>query len=331
MQNKPFLSIVIPVYNGAKVINRCLNSIWGQELEESTYEVICVNDCSTDNTEQVIKQTQKSHANLRLLSNLKNKRAGGSRNYGVKEANGEYIVFIDADDYFHPTALKTAVEYIKKTNLDILMCDNSRGQENSIQQEMIHKYFNTNIQNGEKFFITNGFPLAPWKFIFRKELMLTQQLFFAENVQAEDADWVIKIGLSAKNIQYQPICLIHYVLTPSSLSANSYSARNFHDTIECGNRLYQLAMQYNSNKAISQRILNLSNFYYKEALKIMLQFDCKPSIKALNLKQICSNKPQLDNKIALIKQFATITSWFSNIVAPLISTAVKLKRKIIGR
>ncbi len=331
MLKDPFLSIVIPVYNGSKVINRCLSSIWKQDLDEVSFEVICINDCSTDDTETVIRRTQKNHPNLRLLSNPINKRAGGSRNYGVKEAKGKYIVFIDADDYFHPLALKQAVEYIEKTELDILMCDNSRGQENYIRSRMTHSQFDTSILSGKLFYEINGFPIAPWKFIFKKELMMTNQLFFAENVQAEDADWVIKLGLHAKAIQYQPICLIHYILTPTSLSASSYNIRNFHDTIECGNRLYTLARQYDYDITISQKILNLSNFYYNEALKIMLQFYCNPLLKIQNIKCIHSKEPYLSSKVALIKRYSIMTALLSNIVAPFVENIVKLKRKILGR
>ena len=100
MLNQLFLSIVIPVHNGADSISHCLDSIWNQGLNDNEYEVICVNDCSTDNTAEVISTIQKTHSNLRLLSNSENLRAGGSRNYGVREAKGEYILFIDVDDYF---------------------------------------------------------------------------------------------------------------------------------------------------------------------------------------------------------------------------------------
>ena len=95
MKNKMFLSIVIPVYNGENTIFRCLNSIWNQGLNENEYEVICVDDCSTDNTIKILSDIQKRHINLRLLLNEYNKRAGGCRNYGVREAKGEYILFID--------------------------------------------------------------------------------------------------------------------------------------------------------------------------------------------------------------------------------------------
>lgn len=228
------------------------------------YEVICVDDCSTDNTIEIIKNAQKHHSNLRLLTNPYNKRAGGSRNHGVREAKGEYIMFIDADDYYHPSSLKQAIEYLSTHELDILMCDNSRGHVNHIKQKGIHLNYNTSILSGKDFFKINGCPFAPWKFIFKKELMIDNHIFFREHVQVEDIDWVINIVLHANSIQYQPIILIHYVLTANSLTASTFNIHNFNDTIECANCLYLLSSQiYNSDSEISEKILNLSNFYYK--------------------------------------------------------------------
>ena len=121
-----FLSIVIPVYNAQKNITNCLNSIWAQELCADDYEVICVDDCSTDNTVEVLNNISKEHNNLIIIKNDINRRAGGSRNHGVLEAKGEYIVFIDSDDYFHPGSLKEVILYLKKIPLDILVCDFAR-------------------------------------------------------------------------------------------------------------------------------------------------------------------------------------------------------------
>ena len=111
-----FLSIIIPVYNGAKHITNCLNSIWAQDMHTEDYEVICIDDCSTDNTVEVLNNISKGNNNLRVINNNSNCRAGGSRNHGVLEAKGEYIVFIDSDDYFHPGSLKEAVLYLQNTD-----------------------------------------------------------------------------------------------------------------------------------------------------------------------------------------------------------------------
>ena len=87
-----FFSIIIPVYNGEQYIKNCLDSIYRQGLGDDDFEVICVNDCSTDNTAQVISEYGKFHQNLRLINHETNRRQGGARNTGVKVAEGKYIL-----------------------------------------------------------------------------------------------------------------------------------------------------------------------------------------------------------------------------------------------
>ena len=120
MASSLFLSIVVPVYNASKEILYCLNSIWIQGLLNDEYEVICVDDCSTDHSVDVIKSEMMKHQNLKYIRNKRNLRAGGARNQGVKKASGKYIVFIDSDDYFHTEELQQAVNHIKcNQDLDI--------------------------------------------------------------------------------------------------------------------------------------------------------------------------------------------------------------------
>ena len=92
MDNLRF-SVVIPTYNSAKEVVRAIQSVREQTFKN--YEIIVVDDCSTDNTYEVLLKEQ----NIRLIRNSKNIRAGGARNKGIEEAKGEYIIFLDADDY----------------------------------------------------------------------------------------------------------------------------------------------------------------------------------------------------------------------------------------
>ena len=94
--NSPFFSIIIPVYNGlSHDLPICLESIWQQPLSPSLYEVICVDDCSTDDTREWLDEEATKHSNLRIIKHTVNKRQGGGRNTGVKVAKGKYLLFID--------------------------------------------------------------------------------------------------------------------------------------------------------------------------------------------------------------------------------------------
>lgn len=329
MQNKPFLSIVIPVYNGELVINRCLNSIWNQGLEESTYEVICINDCSTDDTENIIKQVQKNHINLQLLSNPVNKRAGGSRNYGVKEAKGKYIVFIDADDYFHQSVLKKVIAYLSKNELDILMCDFAREIENQPNDNIFLKFPNSKILSGHDFLLTNSCPFGPCKYFFKKDLMCLNQIYFEENVCCEDVDWVHKLTLAAKTIQYQPILLSHVTINEQSQTANEHKTlRPISEKFFAGFRMIQLAEQFKEDKEVANRLKAVAYVYYIQGLKYFTALNANPFEKAGVLKKyIPSQIKEFPKRIIYARKFPYIYSILTNATAPIVSYLILVKRK----
>lgn len=121
------VSVIIPVYNVEKYIEECLDSLQAQTLDE--YEIICVNDCSTDNSLQKIKQYLLKADNIRVIDNATNQGAAISRNIGLSHAKGKYVIFLDADDYFHKELLERAYYEIEKDSLDLVLFDAVRVDE----------------------------------------------------------------------------------------------------------------------------------------------------------------------------------------------------------
>ena len=112
------ISIIIPCYNQEKYIEECLNSILVQKLNE--FEIICVNDGSTDNTLMILNQYAKKDKRIKIINFKENKGTSQARKDGVLNSCGEYVMFIDPDDTFEKTALETAYTNIKKFKVDIL-------------------------------------------------------------------------------------------------------------------------------------------------------------------------------------------------------------------
>ena len=330
MQNSPFLSIVIPVYNGAKVIDRCLNSIWEQGLDESIYEVICVNDCSNDNTAEIIKQNQLYHCNLRLLSNLYNKRAGGSRNYGVKEAQGKYIVFIDADDYFHPKSLLEVLNILKSQALDILVCDFARHTINCPNNILIHNFVSTEIMSGRKFMVVNSLPHAPWKYVFKRELMIDNNCFFEENVNCKDVDWTHKIVFYAKTMKYVPILLIHYILEPNSQTGSEFKKSMYViNKILCGYRTMQLVNLCNTEEE-KNYIIRVAESVYIKGLIFFNTLSTSPIKKREIITHYIITEKQ-SGLLGLATKYPTLYSLLSTFISPLFRSLLTARRYINGR
>lgn len=115
------LSFILPCYNVERYIADCLNSIYAQDLPESEYEVICVNDCSTDGTRNEILEIQKQHSNLTLLDQPRNMYSGTARNRGLEVAKGDYIWFVDSDDRVKPNVAGHLLGMTYADDLDILL------------------------------------------------------------------------------------------------------------------------------------------------------------------------------------------------------------------
>lgn len=114
------ISFVLPCYNVAPYVGRCIESIEKQDIDQAEYEVICVDDCSTDSTAEVIKEYQHKYQNVRLYQHTVNKTAGGARNTGMKNAQGQYIWFVDPDDSIEPNVLSKVFEQAADRNADLL-------------------------------------------------------------------------------------------------------------------------------------------------------------------------------------------------------------------
>lgn len=116
--NNPFCSVVIPVYNCEKYIEETLKSVINQTF--SDFEVIIVNDCSTDNSLRVIEEIAKEDVRIKVFSNEKNNGVAATRMKGVSEAKSDYIAFLDADDVWKPTKLEKQIDFILKNNAEFV-------------------------------------------------------------------------------------------------------------------------------------------------------------------------------------------------------------------
>lgn len=327
-----FLSIIIPVYNGAKNITNCLNSIWTQELCADDYEVICVDDCSTDNTVEVLNNINKEHQNLKVVKNKTNRRAGGSRNHGVQEAKGEYVVFIDSDDYFHQGSLKEAISYLKTCPLDILVCDFAREEVGKPNMALVHNFPNRTIMNGREFMLSNSLPYAPWKYIFKRSLMVENNVFFEEKVSAEDVDWTHKIALCAQRMQYKPLLLTHYILASQSQTADEYkNIRIIAERMYAGLRLKDLAAYYKQDNAVANHINSIATTFFHKALLFMMVKYTNAKTKSQIINQYIPKEQYGNRLVDFASKHTGLFAHLSNVTSPFLKLAIVLKRAIKGR
>ncbi len=135
------VSVVIPVFNVQKYLEACLDSVLSQELDD--FEVICVNDGSTDDSKSILERYAQRDSRIRIMYHGMNRGLSEARNTGIQQASGEYLYFLDSDDMLAQGALKEMYEYAKRENLDVLYFDATALFESSELEAEYRRYKNT--------------------------------------------------------------------------------------------------------------------------------------------------------------------------------------------
>lgn len=322
-------SIVIPIYNGLSYgLPQCLDSIWNQPLDGSLYEVICVDDCSTDDTRMWLTKQTQQHANLRVIYNEENLRQGGSRNKGIRAAQGKYIVFIDQDDYYHHDAIAKIYKHLRNSDLQILIVDCAYqyfGKENNTLQ---HNFPHREVMTGDEIIARNSIPYAPWKFIIERNFLIEHNLFFIEHERIEDVDWVHKVVHYADRVQYQPILFIHYNKYPDSTTMSSFSSKEVvYSGLRMANRLNSLVPEFHDERCRKYvEWLAERNFYNN--LRAYLFFYDSPNVKHSSIvTNVDCNAPKY-TLVRVAKACPWGYSIVSNICVPLSRMCLYIMRFI---
>lgn len=178
----PAISVVIPVYNTEKYLSQCLETVLNQSFRD--LEVICVNDGSTDSSAEILRQFAARDSRVKVITQ-KNSGICASRNRGIQEANGEYISFVDSDDYIDLDYYEKHYRALQKYGADISCCGfyHERIPVFSMNYEREQIYCNTD----DKMDITKvGLYGYVWRYVFKKELLLKNNLLFESGRVIED-------------------------------------------------------------------------------------------------------------------------------------------------
>lgn len=207
----PIISIIIPVYNSEKYLDRCLESVLCQTMEN--IEVIVVNDGSTDNSIQIINKYLKKYNNL-ILINQKNLGQGIARNAALQICKGEYIGFVDSDDFIRNDMFESMYKKAKKYDLDVVICNFLYYYpENNIYKSTGIEYDDSMILNKynviKEFFVTNNIEGFSWNKLFNRKLFDCNNIKYPDNMNYEDIPTIFnllvvsdKIGFINKKLYY---------------------------------------------------------------------------------------------------------------------------------
>lgn len=266
------VSVIVPVYNVEKYVAKCLDSLLAQTLKE--IEIIIVDDGSKDNSSEIIQRYAEKYPNI-FVYRKENGGLSDARNYGMKYAKGEYIGFVDSDDYVEPDMYELLYNKAKEENSVVVECNLYHDYEGQKQDIEIGETY-----HDKKDLIMYGRSVV-WNKIYQREWLEETKVLFPKGLVYEDVQFFIQIVPYIQKISYIKQAGIHYVQRSESINHTSTLK-----TLQILDILKNIKKYYIEN-----------GFYgeYKEAIEFL-------TIRILlcsSFKRICGIRDKKDRKCAL--------------------------------
>ena len=229
---KPKVSIIVPVYNAEKYIERCVNSLKNQTL--SDIEIVLVDDQSTDSSLAMCQKMAEEDCRIKVI----HKQNGGlssARNAGLDIMTGDYVAFVDSDDFIELNMYELLLELLLSTNSQIaesgIVCDYPNGE---------HRYFNPDFSADSKSIAFSTTEALKELMIAKKvtnsacdklfEKTIFEDLRFTEGIILEDFDLMPRCIEKASSVCYTPLPLYHYIMTEQSIMRGEFRENRFTET-----------------------------------------------------------------------------------------------------
>lgn len=213
------LSVILPTYNQEKYLSRCLDSLLSQSLDPDTYEIIIVNDGSSDNTREIAEDYVKRHQQINLI-NKENAGAGAARNTGLDAAKGAYIHFVDPDDYIARDVYPILLEITEHTDPDILTFKFEKTKKSDLTEARtdLSAYDMSQLKtiSGVAFIASTNYRNTVWWYFLKKDFFVQNNFRFIEGKWMEDSILTPRIFLKAKRVTLSGIDVYRYMITPNS-------------------------------------------------------------------------------------------------------------------
>lgn len=305
------ISVIIPVYNVEKYLEKCLNSIVNQTLDN--IEIILVEDCSTDKSLEICKRYSYKYDNIKLIQHEVNKGLSAARNTGLEYASGKYIGFIDSDDWVDKYMFEKLYKHIQDNDADIAICGimsilkngekiKSKMPQNEVlytQEEILNNFFDSNIS------------AHAWDKLYKKELFVNNNIRYPEGKYYEDVYPTYKLLSKSKKVVIIKEYFYNYNRRDESITTSEFSEKNL-DALEqldnikkdmISNNIYDsYKYGYESRYArnlmdnlIIKLIKNKSNFDINKFYKLKIKNNYKENTKYY----IKNNKLSLKMKIKI--------------------------------
>ncbi len=227
------ISIIIPVYNVAPYVEQCIKSVLSQDYED--IEIIIVDDCSTDNSMELVREMLKETSRtVYILTHQYNRGLSAARNTGIMRATGEYIYFIDSDDYIESDCISSLVKTAQIYPKAEMIIGSSKAVPAGINfvdfadRADLKEYYDDRNQIKKMMLVDHQFPYVAWNRLINRDWLLKHGLFFKEGIIFEDLHWTFFAAKYITGIAFYKRNIYYYRYNPDGIMAST----NMQKTIE---------------------------------------------------------------------------------------------------
>lgn len=300
------LSIIIPVYNVERYIKRCLDSIFNQNVVENLFEVIIVNDGTLDNSIEIIKTYLPIHQNITLI-NQKNQGLSMARNNGFERATGDYVWFVDSDDWLIEGGLRHIISIISLEKYSVI-ATNLMYAYDDMNRNYVERYLDKDLVIDSVDYILHYCVGASQRFVIKRRLMIDNKLRFLPGILHEDGEFNPRLICCAREILLIKKVVYAYYQRGSGSIMSTWTIRNTECALVVYKKDIELAERISSKRlrdSIRYEALNVLLFafpytkYKSDSAILKLYHKYLHVIRMLCIKLLFSSIP-FKKKIAVI-------------------------------
>ena len=276
----PKVSVIVPIYNVEKYLEKCINSLLSQTLED--IQIILVNDGSKDNSGNIAREYEKNNKNRVIYVEKENGGLSDARNYGLKYATGDFVAFLDSDDYIEKNAYEEMYNKAIEENADYVECDFIWEFPNKIRVDKQYPYKN-------KKEMLSFVRVVAWNKLIKRQLITDNNLEFPKGLRYEDVEFTYKLIPFINKFAYVDKPFIHYVQREGSI-ANVQNER----TAEIFTVLDNVIEFYKKNNIYEEYRDELEYNYARYLLCSSLKRMCKIKDKTIREKLLTESWERLN-------------------------------------
>ena len=277
----PKVSVIVPIYNVEKYLEKCINSLLSQTLED--IQIILVNDGSKDNSGNIAKECEKNNKDRVIYVEKENGGLSDAINYGLKYATGDFIAFLDSDDYIEKNAYEKMYNKAIEENADYVECDFIWEFPNKIRVDKQYPYKN-------KKEMLSFVRVVAWNKLIKRQLIIDNNLEFPKGLRYEDVEFTYKLIPFINKFAYVDKPFIHYVQREGSI-ANVQNER----TAEIFTVLDNVIEFYKKNNIYEKYRDELEYNYARYLLCSSLKRMCKIKDKSIREKLLTESWERLNS------------------------------------